>query len=73
MVTHLHDNKVSTCDESADVEPAQPDEHASPPPILTQVIASIHESRAEPTELLGLLVTNSSHGDATVSNARDQA
>jgi hypothetical protein len=63
---------VSARDGSADVETAQPGEHSSPPPTLAQVIASIHESREEQTELLRLLVTNSNRDDTVVFNSRDQ-
>jgi hypothetical protein len=60
---------VNTRDGSVDAESVQPDGHSSPPPTLAQVIASIHESRDEQTELLCLLVTNS-HCDGTmVGNA----
>ena len=72
-MNHLHDSLVSTHDGSADAETAQPDGHSSPPPTLAQVFASIRESRAEQTELLRLLVTNSNRGDTAVDNARDQA
>jgi hypothetical protein len=64
---------VSTHDERVDAETAQPDGHSSPPPTLTQVIASIRESRGEQTELLHLLVTNSNRDGVVVGNARDQA
>jgi hypothetical protein len=40
---------------------------------LAQVIASIHESREEQTELLRLLMTNSICVGIVVGNARDQA
>jgi hypothetical protein len=73
MVSHLHDSMVSTRDGSADAETAQPGEQSSPPPTLAQVIASIHESREEQTELLRLLVTNSTHDGTMVGNAQDQA
>jgi hypothetical protein len=72
-VTHLDDSTVSTRDGSADAETAQSDGHMSPPPTLAQVIASIHESRDEQTELLCLLVTKSNHDGTVVGNARDQA
>jgi hypothetical protein len=71
-VNNLRDSMVSTRDGSADAEAAQPDGHSSPPPTLAHVFASIHESRIEQTELLRLLVNNSSCGDTAVSNARDQ-
>jgi hypothetical protein len=70
-VSHLH--MVSTYDGSADAETAQPDGHSSPPPTLTQVIASIRESKDEQTELLHLLVTNSNRDSTMVGNVRDQA
>jgi hypothetical protein len=73
MVTHLDDSMVSTRGGSADVETAQLDGHSSPPPTLAQVIASIHESRDEQTELLCLLMTNSNHDSTMIGNARDQA
>jgi hypothetical protein len=73
MVSHLHDNMVSTHDGSADAETSQPDGHSSPPPTLAQVITSICESRDEQTELLRLLVTNSNCDGTVVGNARDQA
>jgi hypothetical protein len=73
MVSHLHDNMVSTHDGSADAETSQPDGHSSPPPTLAQVITSICESRDEQTELLRLLVTNSNRDGTVVGNARDQA
>jgi hypothetical protein len=63
---------VSIRDGSADAETAQPGGHSSPPPTLAQVIASIHESRDEQTELLCLLVTNSNHEGTTVGDAQDQ-
>jgi hypothetical protein len=72
-VSHLHGSMVSTHDESADAETAQLGGHSLPPPTLAQVIASIRESRDEQTELLRLLVTNSSHDGTMVGNARDQA
>jgi hypothetical protein len=72
-VSHLHDSMVSTHDGSADAETAQLGGHSLPPPTLAQVIASIRESRDEQTELLRLLVTNSSHDGTMVGNARDQA
>jgi hypothetical protein len=50
---------VSTRDGSTDAKTARPEGHSSPPPTLAQVFASIRESRAEQTELLRLLVTNS--------------
>jgi hypothetical protein len=40
---------------------------------LAQAIASILESRDEQTELLRLLMTNSTRGGNTASNARGQA
>jgi hypothetical protein len=64
---------VSTHDEWADAETAQPDGHSSPPPTLAQVIASIRESRDEQTELLRLLVINSNRDGTVIGNARDQA
>jgi hypothetical protein len=64
---------MSTHDGSVDAETTQPDEHSSPPPTLTQVFASIHESRVEQTELLRLLMTNSSREGIALGNARDQA
>jgi hypothetical protein len=73
MVNHLHDSIVSIRDESTDAEAAQPDGHSSPPLTLAQVFASIHESRVEQTELLRLVVANSSRGNIAVSIARDQA
>jgi hypothetical protein len=73
MVSHLHDSMVSAHDGSADAETAQSGGHSSPPPTLTQVIASIRESRDEQTKLLFLLVTNSNHDGTMVNNARDQA
>jgi hypothetical protein len=69
MVSHLHDSMVSTRDGSTDAETAQPGGHSSPPPTLAQVIASIHESRDEQTELLCLLVTNSIRDGTVVDNA----
>jgi hypothetical protein len=70
-VTHLDDSMVSTRDGSADAETPQLDGHSSPPPILAQVIASIHESMDEQTELLCLLVTNSYRDGTVVGIARD--
>jgi hypothetical protein len=64
---------VSTRDGSADAETVQSEGHSSPSPTLTQVIASIHESRDEQTELLWLLVTNSNRDGTVVGNAWDQA
>jgi hypothetical protein len=72
-VSHLHDSMVSARDGSADAETTQSGGHSSPPPTLAQVIASIRESRDEQTELLRLLVTNSSRDGNVVGNARDQA
>jgi hypothetical protein len=72
-VSHLHDSIVSTHDGSADAEATQSGVHSSPPPILAQVITSIHESRDEQTELPHHLVTNSNRGGTVVGNARDQA
>jgi hypothetical protein len=72
-VSHLHDSMVSARDGSMDAETAQPGGHSSPPPTLTQVIASIRESRGEQTELLLLLMTNSNRDGTMVGNARDQA
>jgi hypothetical protein len=72
-VSDLQDSMVSARDGSADVDTAQPGGHSSPPPTLAQVIASIHESRDEQTELLRLLVTNSNRDGNVVGNARDQA
>jgi hypothetical protein len=72
-MSDLQDNMVSARDGSADVDTAQPGGHSSPLPTLAQVIASIHESRDEQTELLCLLVTNSSRDGNVVGNARDQA
>jgi hypothetical protein len=73
MVNHLHDSMMSIRDGSADAETAPLDGHSLPPPTLAQVFTSIRELRVEQTELLHLLVTNSNHGDTTISNARDQA
>jgi hypothetical protein len=73
MVSHLHGSMVSTHDGRVGAEAAQPEGHSSPPPTLAQVIASIHESRDEQTELLRLLVINSNCEGTTVGNARDQA
>jgi hypothetical protein len=73
MVSHLHDSMVSTHDGRADAETAQPGGHSSPLPTMAQVIASIHESRDEQTELLCLLLINSNCDGTMVSNARDQA
>jgi hypothetical protein len=73
MVSHLHDSMVSAHDGSADAETPQSGGHSSPPPTLAQVIASIHESRDEQTELLRLLVTNSIWDDTMVGNAQGQA
>jgi hypothetical protein len=53
-------------------EAAQPGGHSLPPPTLAQVIASIHESRDEQTELLCLLVTNFNREGTAAANARDQ-
>jgi hypothetical protein len=64
---------VSAREGSADAETAPSSGHSSPPPTLAQVIASIHESREEQTELLRLLVTNSNRDGTMVGNARDQA
>jgi hypothetical protein len=64
---------VSARDGSADAETAPSGGHSSPPLTLAQVIASIHKSREEQTELLRLLVTNSNRDDTVVGNARDQA
>jgi hypothetical protein len=72
-VNHLHDSMVSTHDGRADAESAQPDGPSLPPPTLAQVFTSIHESRAEQTELLRLLMTNSNREGTAVNNARDQA
>jgi hypothetical protein len=73
MVTHLDDSMVSTRDGSADIEATQPDRHSSSPSSLAQVIASIHESRVEQTELLHCLVTNSNRDGTAMDNAQDQA
>jgi hypothetical protein len=73
MVTHLDDSMVSTRDGSADAKTTQPKGHSSPPPTLAQVIASIHESRDEQTELLCLLMINSNCDGIVVGNAQDQA
>jgi hypothetical protein len=67
-VSHFHDSIVSTRDGSADAKTAQLDGNSSPPPTLDQVIASIHESRDQQTELLHLLVTNSNHDGTVVDN-----
>jgi hypothetical protein len=64
---------VSTRDGSTDAETAQPGGHSSPPPTLSQVIASIRESIDEQTELLRFLTTNSNREGTTVSNAGDHA
>jgi hypothetical protein len=64
---------VSTHDGSVDAETAQSGGHSSPPPTLAQVIASIHESTEEQTELLCLLVINSSCDGTVVGNSQDQA
>jgi hypothetical protein len=63
---------VSARDGSADVETTQSGGHSSPPPTLAQVIASIHESTDEQTELMRLLVTNSNRCGTVVGNAQDQ-
>jgi hypothetical protein len=44
-----------------------------PPPTLTEVVASILESRQEQTELLRLLVNNSTHGENGARNTQGQA
>jgi hypothetical protein len=72
-VSHLHDSMVSARDGSAGAKTTQPGEHSSPPPTVAQVIASIHESREDQTELLRLLMTNSNRDSTMVGNARDQA
>jgi hypothetical protein len=72
-VSHLHDSMVSARDGSADAETAQLGGHSSPPPTLAQVIATIHESRDEQTELLHLLMNTFNHDGNMVGNARDQA
>jgi hypothetical protein len=72
-VSHLHDSIVSARDGRAEAVTAQSGGHSSPPPTLTQVIASIRVSREEQTELLHLLVTNSNRDGTVVGNARDQA
>jgi hypothetical protein len=72
-LSHLHDSVVSTRDGRAEAEAAQTDGHSSPPPTVAQVIASIHESRDEQTELQHLLMINSNREDTAVSNARDPA
>jgi hypothetical protein len=64
---------VSTHDESAEAKTAQPDQHFLPPPTLAQVFTSVHESRAEQTELLCLLMTNSNCEVTAADNAQDQA
>jgi hypothetical protein len=68
-VNHLHNSMVSARDGSADTETPQSGGRSSPPPTLTQVIASIRESREEQTELLHLLVTNSNRDGTMVGNA----
>jgi hypothetical protein len=73
MLNHLHDSIVSTRVGSTDAETAQSDGHSSPPLTLAQVFASIRESRVEQTELLCLIVANSSQGNVAVSIARDEA
>jgi hypothetical protein len=72
-VSHFHDSIVSARDRSEDVETDQPGGHPSPPSTLAQVIASIHKSRDEQTELLRLLVTNSNRDGTVGGNAQDQA
>jgi hypothetical protein len=62
MVSYLHDSMVSARDGSADAETPQSGGHSSPPPTLAEVIASIHKSRDEHTELPRLLMTNSDLG-----------
>jgi hypothetical protein len=64
---------VSARDGSVDAEAPQPGGHSSSPSTLAQVIASIHESRDEQTELLRLLVTNSNCDGVVIGNAREQA
>jgi hypothetical protein len=59
---------LSTRDGSVDAKTAQLDGNSSPPPTLDQVIASIHESRDQQTELLHLLMTNSNHDGTVVDN-----
>jgi hypothetical protein len=68
-VSHLHDSMVSAHDGSADAETPQLGEHSSPPPSLAQIIASIHESRDEQTELLRLVMTNSIRNGTVVGIA----
>jgi hypothetical protein len=60
---------MSTRDERADAETAQPDGHSSPPSTLAQVITSVRESRDEQIELLRLFMTNSKCDGIVVGNA----
>jgi hypothetical protein len=64
---------VNTYNRRADAEAAQPNGAPLPPPNLAQAIASIIDSRVEQTELLRLLVANSTCGGDGDGNVRDKA
>jgi hypothetical protein len=69
MVTYFDDRMMNTRNGRGDPEPAHRNRNPPPPPTLAQVIASILESRDEPTEVLWKLVTNSAHDGHVARNA----
>jgi hypothetical protein len=69
MVTCLADRMVNTRNGRAGAKSAQGNRNLPPPPSLTQVIASILESRDERTELLRQLMANSTCGGNEERNA----
>jgi hypothetical protein len=69
MVTYFDDRMMNTRNGRGDPEPAHPNRNPPLPPTLAQVIASILESRDEPTELLWQLVANSTHDGHGARNA----
>jgi hypothetical protein len=68
-VSYLHDSMVSAHARITVAETPQSGGHSLTPLTLAQVIASIHESREEQTELLHLLMTNSNRDSTVVGNA----
>jgi hypothetical protein len=69
MVTRLDDRMVNTRNIQVGAENSQGNGNPSPPPSLTQAIASILESRDEQTELLWHLIANSNRGGNGARNA----
>jgi hypothetical protein len=69
MVTYLNDRMVNTRNGRGDLKPAQPNENPPLPPTLTQVIASILDSRDEQTELVWQMMANSARGGHRASNS----